>query len=110
MADLEQDRWKKRFDLYDCARALDNQVFWASSNQSGTFGSLRFVANAKVVGPGGDVLAATGLRSGLATATVDIKATLAEHRGGMYQLRDRRPGAYRLETVLGNYRPEPSFA
>ncbi len=107
---LEEDRWKKRFDLYDSARALDNQVFWASSNQSGTFGSLRFVANAKVVGPGGDVLAATGLRSGLATATVDVKATLAQHRGGMYALRDRRPSAYRLDAVLGPYDPEPSYA
>ena len=49
---IEDDRWKKRFDLYDAARALDNQVVWAASNQTGTFGSLRFVGNAKIVGPG----------------------------------------------------------
>ncbi len=105
---LEEDRWKKRYDLYDSARALDNQVFWAASNQSGTFGSLRFVANAKVVGPGGDVLAATGVAPGLATVTVDVKAGLAAARGGMYALRDRRPGAYRLDAVLPDYDPELS--
>lgn len=107
---LEDDRWKKRFDLYDQARALDNQVIWAASNQAGTFGSLRFVGNAKVVGPGGDVRAATGIGAGLATTTVDVKQELLTARQGMYALRDRRPGAYRLDAVLDDYRLEPSYA
>ncbi|WP_375431566.1 carbon-nitrogen hydrolase family protein [uncultured Friedmanniella sp.] len=106
-ANLEDDRWKKRFDLYDQARALDNQVLWIASNQAGTFGSLRFVGNAKIVGPGGDVLSATGVGPGLATATVDVQRELAGTRGGMYALRDRRPSAYRLEPVLGDYVPSP---
>ena len=38
---LQDDRWTYRFNLFDAARALDNQVFWIASNQSGTFGSLR---------------------------------------------------------------------
>ena len=110
---IEDDRWKKRFDLYDAARALDNQVVWAASNQTGTFGSLRFVGNAKIVGPGGDVRAETGVEGGLATVTLDVHAELAAVRQGMYALRDRRPGAYRLDAVLPNYpveRPEPVYA
>ncbi len=110
---IEDDRWKKRFDLYDAARALDNQVVWAASNQTGTFGSLRFVGNAKIVGPGGDVRAETGVDGGLATVTLDVHAELAAVRRGMYALRDRRPGAYRLDAVLGDYpaeRPEPVHA
>jgi predicted amidohydrolase len=106
---IEDDRWKKRFDLYDAARALDNQVVWAASNQTGTFGSLRFVGNAKIVGPGGDVRAETGVEGGLATVTLDVHAELAAVRQGMYALRDRRPGAYRLDAVLPDYpaeRPE----
>ncbi|MGI3781136.1 MAG: carbon-nitrogen hydrolase family protein, partial [Janthinobacterium lividum] len=91
---IEDDRWKKRFDLYDAARALDNQVVWAASNQTGTFGSLRFVGNAKIVGPGGDVRAETGVEGGLATVTLDVHAELAAVRKGMYALRDRRPDAY----------------
>ncbi len=109
-ANIEDDRWKMRFDLYDQARALDNQVVWVASNQAGTFGSLRFVGNAKIVGPGGDVRAATGVRPGLAITTVDVHAELAGARGGMYALRDRRPGAYRLDAVLDDYVLEPSYA
>jgi predicted amidohydrolase len=95
---LADDRWTKRFDLFDQARALENQVLWVSANQSGQFGSLRFVASAKVVGPGGDVLASTGVAEGVAYAGVDLAQSLAAARGGMFHLRDRRPDAY-LEGV-----------
>ncbi|MCX2711247.1 carbon-nitrogen hydrolase family protein [Mycolicibacterium sp. J2] len=91
---LQDDRWTYRFNLFDTARALDNQVFWIASNQSGTFGSLRYVGNAKVVDPGGNVLATTLLGSGLAVAEVDIDATFRTMRAGMFHLRDRRPDVY----------------
>jgi N-carbamoylputrescine amidase len=51
--DPAQDRWTRRFDLFDRARALENQIVWLASNQSGSFGRLNFVANAKVVDPAG---------------------------------------------------------
>jgi len=92
--DLADDRWTHRFDLLDRARALDNQVFWLAANQAGTFGSLRYVGSAKVVDPGGAVLAHTGVGPGTAVATVDLDAGLSAARGGMYHLRDRRPDAY----------------
>ncbi|WP_432560822.1 carbon-nitrogen hydrolase family protein [Kineococcus sp. SYSU DK003] len=94
VTDLAQDRWKKRFDLYDQARALENQVVWVASNQAGTFGSLRFVGSAKVVGPGGEVLADTGVDAGIAVADVDVAAELAAARRAMFNLRDRRPDTY----------------
>jgi N-carbamoylputrescine amidase len=93
-ADLAEDRWTHRFDLFDRARALENQVLWIAANQSGEFGSLRFVASAKVVGPGGEVLATTGTRPGVAAADVDVDALLAGARRSMFHLRDRRPEAY----------------
>ncbi|MBT0568079.1 carbon-nitrogen hydrolase family protein [Williamsia sp. CHRR-6] len=93
-ADLQQDRWTYRFNLFDMARALDNQVFWVASNQSGTFGSLNYVGNAKVVDPGGNVLATTLLGSGMAIAEVDVAGTFEAMRGGMFHLRDRRPDVY----------------
>jgi predicted amidohydrolase len=92
--DLAQDRWTRRFDLFDRARALENQVVWVSANQSGTFGSLRFVASAKVIDPGGDVLASTGVSAGMAVAEVDVAAALDGARRAMAHLRDRRPDAY----------------
>jgi predicted amidohydrolase len=99
--DIAEDRWTFRFDLFDQARALDNQVVWVASNQTGSFGSLDFVGHAKVVGPGGDVLAITGVGPGMAVATVDVDEELAAHRSGMCNLRDRRPDAYRLDTWVG---------
>ena len=93
---LQDDRWTYRFNLFDAARALDNQVFWIASNQSGTFGSLRYVGNAKVVDPGGNTLATTLLGSGIAVAEVDLDATFRTMRAGMFHLRDRRPDVYGL--------------
>lgn len=92
--DLAQDRWTRRFDLFDRARALENQVVWVSANQSGEFGSLRFVASAKVVDPGGEVLATTGVGAGVAVAEIDVPAALEAARRYMGHLRDRRPHAY----------------
>jgi predicted amidohydrolase len=98
--DLAEDRWTRRFDLFDRARALENQVVWVASNQAGTFGSLRFVCSAKIVGPGGDVLAGTGTEPGVAVAEIDVAAALAAARRSMFHLRDRRPDLYRTGAVV----------
>lgn len=98
-ADLADDRWTRRFDLFDRARALENQVVWVSANQSGRFGSLRFVCSAKIVDPGGDVLATTGTAPGLAVADVDVGSALAAARRSMGHLRDRRPDTYRAPAA-----------
>lgn len=91
---LQDDRWTYRHNQFDIARALDNQVFWMASNQAGTFGSLRYVGNAKVIDPGGNVLANTYLDAGLAIAEIDPAETFRTMRAGMFHLRDRRPDVY----------------
>ncbi|GII25124.1 apolipoprotein N-acyltransferase [Planosporangium mesophilum] len=98
-ANLAHDRWKRRFDLFDRARALENQVVWLSANQSGTFGSLRLVGSAKVVDPGGEVLADTGVGAGMAVAELDVARTLEDARRAMGHLRDRRPDTYRVPDL-----------
>ncbi|GAA1840438.1 carbon-nitrogen hydrolase family protein [Pseudonocardia ailaonensis] len=92
--DPAQDRWTRRFDLFDRARALENQVVWVASNQFGRFGSLQFAANAKIVDPGGEIVAATGQAEGMVTADFDLAADIDAHRAGMGNLRDRRPDLY----------------
>ncbi|GAA0986123.1 carbon-nitrogen hydrolase family protein [Acrocarpospora macrocephala] len=92
--DLADDRWTHRFDLFDQARALENQVVWLSANQSGSFGDLRFVGRAKIVGPGGEILASTPVDGGMAVAELDVQAALAAARRSMGHLRDRRPETY----------------
>ncbi|WP_344647663.1 carbon-nitrogen hydrolase family protein [Cryptosporangium japonicum] len=81
--DLGRDRWTRRFDLFDRARAVENQLLWLSANQSGTFGDVRFVASAKVVDPSGDVLATTGTAAGAAIADVDVAEAVGLARQAM---------------------------
>jgi N-carbamoylputrescine amidase len=97
--DLSQDRWTQRFNLFDQVRALENQIVWLSANQSGSFGDLRFVASAKVVGPGGEVLASTGLGAGMAVAELDVATEIAAARRSMAHLSNRRPEAYYVEAT-----------
>lgn len=91
---IPQDRQSRLFDLYDFARAAENQVVLVSSNQTGTTGRLRFLGQAKIVGPGGDVLARTGVKGGLAVARVDVSGEVARARLRLHHLAERVPAAY----------------
>ncbi|QIK48033.1 carbon-nitrogen hydrolase family protein [Gordonia hongkongensis] len=97
-ARLPADRQSRLFDLYDCARAAENQVFVVSSNQTGVMGSLRFLGQAKVVGPGGDILATTRSKGGMATVTVDVDAEVDRARRVLSHLAELRPDTYRSTT------------
>jgi predicted amidohydrolase len=92
---LPQDRQSRLFDLYDCARAAENQIVWVSANQTGTMGALRFLGQAKVVGPAGDVLARTAAKAGLAVAEIDVDAAIDRLRDLLDHLQERRPELYR---------------
>ncbi|WP_375399615.1 carbon-nitrogen hydrolase family protein [uncultured Amnibacterium sp.] len=93
-AKLPQDRQSRLFDLYDGARAAENQVVVVSSNQTGVTGRLRFLGQAKVVGPGGEILARTGSKGGLAVARIDIAVEVARARRRLHHLAERAPQAY----------------
>jgi predicted amidohydrolase len=92
---MADDRQSRLFDLYDRARAAENQVVLVSSNQTGTLGGMRFLGQAKVVGPGGDVLARTWSKAGIAIATVDPHAEIAVARRVLDHLGERKPEVYR---------------
>jgi predicted amidohydrolase len=91
---LPADRQSRLFDLYDCARAAENQVVVVSSNQTGIMGSLRFLGQAKVVGPGGDILVNTGSKGGLAKIAVDVDAEITRARKVLNHLAERRVDVY----------------
>jgi predicted amidohydrolase len=91
---MTSDRQARLFDLYDQARAAENQVVLASSNQTGALGGMRFLGQAKVVGPGGDILARTWSKAGLAVATVDVDAEISRARRVQHHLAERKPGSY----------------
>jgi predicted amidohydrolase len=99
-ARLQEDRQWRLAELWDRARAAENQVVVASANQTGNFGSLRFLGGARIVGPSGEQLAATGIHPGLALASVDVAGTVARARRWVAPIRDRRPDVYRLSEPL----------
>ena len=99
---MAQDRQSRLFDLYDCARAAENQVVLVSANQTGAMGGLRFLGQSKVVGPGGNILARTWAKAGLAVAELDLAAEVAQARRILRHLDERRPDSYRtLDTRAG---------
>ncbi|WP_422768775.1 carbon-nitrogen hydrolase family protein [Plantactinospora sp. WMMC1484] len=91
---LSQDRQSRLFDLYDCARAAENQIVVVSSNQTGAMGGMRFLGQSKVVGPAGNVLARTWAKAGLAVAELDVAAEIAAARRVLHHLDERRPESY----------------
>lgn len=91
---LPQDRQSRLFDLYDSARAAENQIVWVSSNQTGVMGGLRFLGQAKVVGPGGDVLARTWSKGALAVAQIDVQTEIVRARRILHHLEERAPDSY----------------
>ena len=95
---LPADRQSRLFDLYDCARAAENQVVLVSSNQTGTMGSLRFLGQAKVVGPGGEILTNTRSKGGLARVEIDVDAEIARARKVLDHLAERRVDTYRARS------------
>lgn len=99
-ARLQDDRQWRRAELWDRARAAENSMIVASANQTGTFGSLRFVGGARVVEPGGDVAAHTGTEPGIALAHFDVDAALERARRALSPIRDLRPDLYRPAAPL----------
>ena len=77
---MADDHQSRLFDLYDRSRAAENQVVLVSSNLTGAVGGLRFLGQAKVVDPGGDVVARSWGKAGLAVATLHVGAEIDRAR------------------------------
>ena len=91
---LPRDRQRRLFDLYDRARAAENQVWLVAANQTGRHGGLRFLGQSKIVRPDGEVVAAVGARAGLAVADIDLGTGLDDARRRFHHLKERRPDRY----------------
>jgi nitrilase len=57
-------------------------------------GGLRFLGQAKVVGPGGDILVRTSSKGGLAVAEIDVAAEIERARAVLNHLRERQTPSY----------------
>jgi predicted amidohydrolase len=91
---MADDRQSRLFDLYDRARAAENQLVFVTSNLTGSVRGMRFLGQAKIVGPGGDIVARTWSKAGLAQAELDVRAELDRAREVLGHLRELRPETY----------------
>jgi predicted amidohydrolase len=92
---IVHDRQTRLFDLYDAARAAENQVVVVSANQTGSLGRLRFLGHSKVVGPGGETLARGGVKAELVVADVDVDGLVDRARDVQHHLKELRTEVYR---------------
>ncbi|WP_119696591.1 carbon-nitrogen hydrolase family protein [Microbacterium halotolerans] len=96
---IRNDRQAHLFDLYDCARAAENQVYLVSSNQTGVLGGLRFLGQAKTVDPAGEIIAKTWAKGGLAIAGADVTASVSRARRSLHHINQRAEHAYRTTVA-----------
>jgi nitrilase len=86
-----RDRQSRLFDVYDWVRAAENQVVFVSANQAGVMNGTRFLGQAKVVDPSGDIRARTGAKPAVVVAELDVKAAIAGARLSRHHLSERIP-------------------
>lgn len=66
--------WGARdYGVFSTARAMENTVFFVSSNRTGVEGEFRFVGQTRVVAPWGEVLASRNRAEGCVVAQVDLE-------------------------------------
>ncbi len=75
------------------ARAIENQVFIAAVNRTGTSGADHFNGHSMIVNPWGDILLDAGEDESLLTCEIDL-AEVDQARSKIPILTDRRPDIY----------------
>ena len=105
-ATIEDDRWTHRFDLFDHGPRAGQPAGVGGVQPDRHVRLAALLGHAKVVGPGGDVLAITGDRTGAgdrhaSTSTPSWPPTAP----ACACLRDRRPDAYRLAPWIEGRAP-----
>jgi predicted amidohydrolase len=84
------------YDVFDRARAAENECWYLSSDQVGPSdrGELVFYGHSRIIDPLGNVLADTGEEEGIAFAEVPLANLKRRQWGPMNVFHDRRPETY----------------
>ncbi|MEN2740644.1 carbon-nitrogen hydrolase family protein [Microbacterium sp. X-17] len=88
----------QQYQLFDRARAAENQRWLVSSNYVGNIGRAEFFGLSQIIDPLGRVIASTGFSDeGLVMAEIDVRGGIADAMAkslGARALRDRRSDTY----------------
>ncbi|MDI6856856.1 MAG: carbon-nitrogen hydrolase family protein [Dehalococcoidia bacterium] len=98
------------YDLFDRARAAENECWFLSADQVGACdqGKLVFYGHSRIIDPLGNVLADTGEDEGVAFAEVPATNLKRRQLGPMNFVRDRRPETYSTLASEEIYHPAVS--
>lgn len=107
-----------RFDLLDSVRAMENQVWYISSNQVGRCGQGDYCGKSNIVDPNGYILATVGEQEGMVCIETDIRDEILKVRSKSLQtvVKNIQPEAYKrlmggkgLENVLTSNQKRQDF-
>lgn len=89
-----------RAELYGCVRAMENQIFFITSNMVGKNEMGDFCGLSQIVDPNGYVIASCGMEEGIAYADIDLEADIRKNWANLLQkyIMARRPDAYKRVT------------
>jgi predicted amidohydrolase len=95
------------YDVFDRARAAENECWYLSSDQVGACdqGKLVFYGHSRIIDPLGNVVADTGDSEGIAFAEVPLVNLKRRQWGTMNVFHDRRPDTYTTLADSEIYHP-----
>ena len=102
-ARMTQDRQSRLFDLYDSARAAENQVVLVSSNQTGIRADCDSSARPRSWARAATCSREPGTKGGLAVAELDVDAEVNRARKVLRHLEERRIDTYRRLLDRGEH-------
>jgi predicted amidohydrolase len=91
----KMDWGSKEYDIFSITRAMENAVFFVSSNRTGTEGKFKFVGRTRIIAPWGKVLASREREEGCALARVNLDL-LQQSRSVHPCLEEERRAVYRV--------------
>lgn len=96
-------------NVYEKTRAMENQVFYVSSNLIGEYPYCLCCGLSRIINPVGEIIATTNMTDeAMAIADVDVTAAIQKARAGAQGMcsnffRDRRPDHYEKITEITKY-------
>jgi len=97
----ESDPHTMLYDVFDIARAVENQCFFISSNHVGVSGDHEFIGKSQIVAPDGSILSTVGFKEGICYAEADIRGEIIKsNRWDSFGWRkQRKPETYTFINI-----------
>lgn len=88
------------YDIFDCVRAMENQIWFISSNFVGKNEMGNFCGHANIVDPNGFILTTAGDEEGIVYADIDVRGEIQKNRAVFLQtcIKERNPAAYKVQS------------